>query len=486
MARCGDGSFDDDLAADVKRSSTTPSTRAKIRRGLQPESFKLRWLAKAFLLGSILLNLAAADARGHFLFVRIGPPAEAGRAAEVYFSELARAGDPRFTEKIAPTKLWLQTRPGDWQPLETHKGSDRLRANLPVSGSLSVVGSLTYGVLARPEKTPFLLRHHPKAIAGDPDELKKFTPSDKVPIEIVAEVVGDQLRLTALRQGKPLPGAEFNTVDAKLEGKKFKADDKGQALWKPAAPGIHSVYFPNFYKEAGTHAGKKYEEVREFATLSFTWPLAAEGADPAAVKLFEDALAARSRWQDLPGFSAAIKGQVDGRPFAGTLSIDATGKVTLGTFEEVATPWAQEQLESLVLHRRASPRRGKPPVLRFADDDLNHPLGRLLLFDGGRFASSYRVKDRQILVVNRFTDDFNMTITILDNVKNADGEFLPQSYTVQYWQPRTGKLLRTETVQDRWQRVGKWDLPVEHTVTTASEAGLSVRTFRLSEHKLLE
>ena len=46
------------------------------------------------------------------LFVRIGPLAEAGRAAEVYFSEQAEAGDPRFIAKIADTKLWLQSAPG--------------------------------------------------------------------------------------------------------------------------------------------------------------------------------------------------------------------------------------------------------------------------------------------------------------------------------------------------------------------------------------
>ena len=29
-----------------------------------------------------------------------------GRAAEVYFSEKADAGDPRYIDKVAPTKLW--------------------------------------------------------------------------------------------------------------------------------------------------------------------------------------------------------------------------------------------------------------------------------------------------------------------------------------------------------------------------------------------
>jgi hypothetical protein len=56
---------------------------------------------------------------------------------------------------------------------------------------------------------------------------------------------------------------------------------------------------------------------------------------------------------------------------------------------------------------------------------------------------------------------------------------------VQYWQAGTGRLLRTETVQDRWRRVGPWDLPAANAVTTATDAGLSVRSFTLAEHQLL-
>ena len=61
----------------------------------------------AVLLLAGICSLPASPAQAHFLFIRILPPAEGGRAAEVYFSELAEAGDPRFIEKIARTELWL-------------------------------------------------------------------------------------------------------------------------------------------------------------------------------------------------------------------------------------------------------------------------------------------------------------------------------------------------------------------------------------------
>lgn len=428
--------------------------------------------------------LASAEAGAHYLFIRITPPAEAGRAAEVYFSEQAEAGDPRFIDKIAQTQLWLQKEPGKFEPLKVHKGADRLRASVPMSGSLSVVGVCDYGVLVR-KNVPFLLRHYPKAVAGSPEELNKLTPRKETAFEIVAAVDGDSIHLTALRAGKPIPGAVFETVDAKLAGGKLTAGADGKATWKPG-PGRYAVYTSQVLKEGGEFKGTKYDEVREFATLAFAWPLGRKEADPKAVALFEEAVAVRAQWKNFPGFTAQIAGKVDGRPFKGKVTIDAKGAVKLETDDDVTQAWVKDQLASIVLHRAAgdpSTERRKPE-LWFADEEEDHPLGRLLLFEGGRFASSYRVKDKQILVVNRHLGRQNMTITVLDNERNREGQYLPRNYTVQYWDAASSELRRTETVQDRWQRVGEWDLPAQHTVTAASETGLSVRGFTLTKHQL--
>jgi hypothetical protein len=449
--------------------------------------------SRFFLLAFLLTALVGKPARAHFLFIRILPLAEGGRAAEVYFSELAEAGDPRFISKIAHTELWLQTASGNFEPLKVHQTPDRLRAWLPYTGSLVVAGKCRYGVLARSGQTPFLLRHFPKAIAGNPDELNKRRPHGKLPLEIVATIEGERMRLVALRDGKPVPKAEFVTVDGELKNLTLTADGEGQAQWTPPAPGNYAVYTRHTSKEAGDVDGQKYEEIRDFATLAFAWPLERKDADSAAVALFEEALAARATWQDFPGFSAAISGNLDGRSFDGTITIDARGKVTFAdtdpSREESVASWVQEQLESIVLHRMPQPAAtgARPkPVLRFGESKNDHPLGRLLIFDGGKFASSYRVKDRQIMVVNRHVGQQNMTITVLDNDRNAEGLFLPRSYAVQYWDATSGALTRTETVQERWQRVHAWDLPAQHTVTTATQAGLAVQSFTLTKHEILK
>ena len=150
-------------------------------------------------LAFLPLWIASADAaQAHFLFIRLRPPAEAGRHAEVYFSDQADAGDPRFIDKIAHTKLWLQTKPGTFEPLMVHKTPDRLRALVPSSGSLSVIGECTYGVLGK--KTPFLLRHYPKAVAGPADEIGALHPKAEIPFEIQLRGKGDELEFIALQR----------------------------------------------------------------------------------------------------------------------------------------------------------------------------------------------------------------------------------------------------------------------------------------------
>ncbi|MFO0950192.1 MAG: DUF3386 family protein [Isosphaeraceae bacterium] len=449
------------------------------------------WLAAAGCLA------VQGEARAHFLFVRVNPMAEGGRSAEVFFSEQAEAGDPTFVEKIAGTELYVQTaaRPGTFEPLAVAKANDRLRAVVPAGGSLGVVGVCNYGVLARPGQTPFLLRYYPKALAGKPDELNTLkrmdapVPSGKNPVllEVMAAFEAGRVRFTALREGKPVPGLKFTTVDSDLSNTETTAGPDGVASWTPPKPGRYSVYVRETLKTPGEHNGKHYDEIREFATLAFTWPVDRTDSDPEAVSLFEQAVAKRAVWSDFNGFRAEVAGELDGRAYSGKVTVSADGTVKAEVDDASAKAWVEDQLASMTMHRlpeagRDSSKEKTRPVLRFADGQEDHPLGRLLTFQGGRFASSYRVRDGEITVVNRHIGTQNMSITVLDNTPNAEGKSLPHSYLVQYWDAKTGRLNRVETFQQRWTRVGKLDLPTSHLVTAAGDSGLSVRSLTLSGH----
>ena len=417
----------------------------------------------------------------HFLFIRVGEHAEAGRAAEVFFSERAAAGDPRFIGKVAGTELWLQQEPGKFVPLKTQLGTDRLKAFLPSEGAVSVTGLCDYGILER--EVSFRLRYYPKAVSGSLAEVNAFIPNPKTTLEIVIKANPDSVTMTLLDHGKPVPNAVFTTVDDNLANEELKADADGNVTWKPSQAGYYCVYSKVVRKEAGEVGGKKYTEIREFPTIAFSWPLAKEEGDKQAVELFEKAIASRASWKNFPGFSATIQGEYDGRPFSGTVEVEKSGSVELKIDQEVASSWVEDQLKSLVMHRMESSQRAAP-VLRFADQDLHHPLGRLLTFVGGRFASSYRVKDEQLKVVNRHIGTENMTITVIENEKTPEGKYLPKFYNVQYWNAADGQLLRTETFENRWIRQENIDLPTVNNVLTSSASGLSVRGFRLQNHAL--
>jgi len=440
------------------------------------------------ILGLVLLSMLGPlqRAQAHFLFTRICPPAEGGRAAEVYFSEYATAGDPRYIDKVATAEFTLQT-PGEApRPLTMRRMSDRLRGHVPVSGSVQVNGKLDYGALDRPGAPTFLLRHYSKAVAGPAAELNQFKPTG-TPIELLASFQHDQVVLTALLDGQPLANTRIDTVDADLAGEELTTDAAGKATFKPSGPGVYCIYVGHTLPTPGEHQGKSYKEIRQFATLTFSWPLAPQEADPEAVALFEEALAQRASWADFKGFSAEIAGDIEGRPFSGTVKVAADGAVEVDLGEEAAlADWVKDQLESITMHRAAgqSAPSGQKPNIRLADTQVDHPLGRLLTFEGGQFASSYRVKDKQLTTVNRVLDGQDMTIRVLDNERNAEGKFLPRTYVVQYWDESTGTPTRAETVEDRWVRVGSLDLPARHTVTTSSADGFSVRTFQLSKHQI--
>jgi hypothetical protein len=429
------------------------------------------------------LLVCTSTASAHFLFVRVTPQAEAGRFAEVVFSDRPDVGDPQFLDKIAGTKLWAQSEPGKFLELKSVKTSDRLRALLPSGGALAVVGRCDYGVLARPNKPAFLLRHFPKSIAGEPKRLTEFGAKKGLPFEIVYAIEGNQLHFTALRDGQPVPKIEFNLLGTSPKSSKLTADEKGMVTWM-ATPGRFAVYVGQTLKTPGEHDGTKYDEIRDFASLSFDWPLIHTEAVPAALKLFQDAVSQRASWTQFPGFSAQLDAFVDGRPAKGTVTVTAKGEVTVDTPDEIVGSWVKDQLDSIVLHRLAAPPSKSTPIVTFGDRDDSHPLGRLVVFQGGKFASSYRVKDRQLMEVNRHLGKSNMTITILENDHNADGKVLPRSYTVQYWDAESGRLKRAEAIQERWERVQGLDVPVFHRVTESVEANLSVKTMRLFDHMI--
>ncbi|QDU95695.1 DUF3386 family protein [Lignipirellula cremea] len=149
-----------------------------------------------------------------------------------------------------------------------------------------------------------------------------------------------------------------------------------------------------------------------------------------------------------------------------------------------AETFAKAILNSIVGHRLD--RRldvGEPCA--FVDEVTNHPLGRAVrvLKDGP--GTNYRIRDKEVIQVNRTMGGVRYTHTILENEHNVDMKHLTVAYVADLWDAKTGALVRTDTNHQTWIRVGKFDLPeVVTRIRATPDHGLEVGTLKLSNLKL--
>jgi hypothetical protein len=473
----------------------------------------------------VLACLAGAlPARAHFLWVL---PADANaRVVRVVFSDAPRPDDPALLKKVAHTQLLCRTGvrvPGTG--LTTVVGKDALQAALSGTGFREVAAVCHYGVAQHGKSEPFLLNYYAKGFAGleaawgNPPELVFRPWEEALALEIVPLQRDDAV--CVLWQGKPLPGAEVVLVppgkDKPVEG---KTDEQGRfKLPRRTAGGTWGIRARHVEAKAGEHGGKTYKEVRHYATMTVALPerrtqaevqarpqvqvqgkvkppavvrgaapAADKPADPEATRLFAEARAARAVWHDFPGFTADVEINLDGKTTRAHATVSDKGKVKLEPASDgadnAALAWARGQLASVVGHRLGGGTAEETPC-SFADDDTTHPLGRAVKVQSDEFDSGYRIRDRQLMVVQRRMRDSRFTITMLENRRTADGKFLPVSYVVNTWDLAGGRLKGSEAFHQTWQQVGPFELPAGLLVVSSADGKQQARGLTLSNVRLL-
>ena len=221
-------------------------------------------MRRAFVTTLITLVLATA-AHAHFVFV---VPDATGNSAKAVFSEDLEPDAAVDIAGIAPTKLYVRaTGQGD-APIEWKKGEHEFTFTIPGSGQRTVFGTTNYGVMQRGATKPFLLQYHPKSLIGD---FGTFQPlGDAVPVEVIPEKTNGAIRFAVLARGKPLANADATILVPGEKAKKVKTDDKGHTP-EFKATGQYGVWARFAEPTAGEHGGKKYEEIRHYATLVVTF-----------------------------------------------------------------------------------------------------------------------------------------------------------------------------------------------------------------------
>ena len=208
------------------------------------------------------LLLAAAVASAHFVFV---VPDKDGKSATVVFSDSLKPDENVPIEKVAGLKLTVRDAAGKDAAAEPKASEHALTAKLPGDGSRVVFGSVVYGVTARGKKA-FLLSYHPKAIVGPVGERAALGKDAQV--ELIPVAKDGNVRLLFVAAGKPVAGAEVSLIKPDGNSAKMKTDKDGltEAL---SGSGRFGAWVGNVETKSGEHDGKKYEEVRHYATLVF-------------------------------------------------------------------------------------------------------------------------------------------------------------------------------------------------------------------------
>lgn len=221
-------------------------------------------MRKTVLTFAIVLALAAT-ASAHFPFLVPDGP-DKGKAV---FSDSLKpdsAGVP--VDKITATKLAVVENGKAAELTWTHdKTSNCYTFAVPGSGSRIVVGTTDYGVLQRGDAKPFHLRYYAKAIFGDVPAEEKATAGSLVPLELIPIVDGGKLRFKVVAGGKAMAKVEVTVLIPGEEKSRVVVTDDAGFTSAFDKSGMYGAYARSTESKSGEQGGKKYEEVRCYATL---------------------------------------------------------------------------------------------------------------------------------------------------------------------------------------------------------------------------
>jgi uncharacterized GH25 family protein len=213
------------------------------------------------MIGAAVVGLfAVGAASGHFPFV---VPDDKGESAKVVFSDSLEPDTNVNVEKIANTKLTLCSADGKEVPVEWKKGDGFYAVNVPGRGDRVIYGVTDYGVLQKGDDKPFRLAYYPKATIGN---AAAKPVGEKLALEVVAEPAQGKVRFQVLAAGKAVPESEVTVMIPGGSKKTAKTDKDGYTPSFDGA-GRYGVYAKRVEAKAGEHAGKKYDEIRSYATL---------------------------------------------------------------------------------------------------------------------------------------------------------------------------------------------------------------------------
>jgi hypothetical protein len=209
------------------------------------------------MLLAAVFAATAGLAQPHFVYV---VPTPTG-AATVVFSDDLEPDENVPVAKIAGLKLQARTADGKDTAVECKVEKHHLTATAPAGAVLH--GSVTYGLTTKAGAKPSLLVYHPKAVPAGVANAVVGAAAEAVPVTEAGKT-----RFRLLVAGKPVADAEGSVTLPDGTKQKVKTDAEGFTEGF-AVTGRYAVWLRHTEAKAGDHDGKKYEDVKHYATLVF-------------------------------------------------------------------------------------------------------------------------------------------------------------------------------------------------------------------------
>ncbi len=208
--------------------------------------------------------------------------------------------------------------------------------------------------------------------------------------------------------------------------------------------------------------------------------------DPIAYDLLKEARTTSQNFPaDFGGYSAEVIYNDNGKVYNGT--VDYTPKVAMKFemkgLEVTESKKLEGEITSLISHRKGgdfTKSDGKYPITFGADD--KNPIGRMVCLND-ELKSCYRVKNKQVVQVNRTMGGEFFTINILETTPTADGKFLPRQFSVTYFDDKTKLMKRTQFFSDSYENMnGVW-MPKTRRIITCEKGETKVRIMEFTNFK---
>jgi len=217
------------------------------------------------------------------------------------------------------------------------------------------------------------------------------------------------------------------------------------------------------------------------------WTGSVTGAEVplSAAEQMQKAHDGRAVWQKFPGFEAEIVARQNGEEVRGKLLVAADGTLTFQWQTGSTTPdWLSRSLDSLIGHRLSE--SDAIVDVEYADEEPQHPFGRLIKSKDKQDQSLWRVKGDVLTEVHRFNEKTHFVISVADVARTPEGQHLPQDFTVDTWDRATGRLIKSRQVHTTWTRVSGVDLPQSWWAVVNSDGEQrQVDAIELTHHRLL-